>query len=63
MFEGANLPADISYWKHEVMGGVGFAVEAAAATVTGGVAKGGSLRQLTAEEIKEVRSKHSSMSS
>lgn len=55
--------ADISYWQHSVMGGVGFMVEAATAMTTGGVAKTGNLRQFTAEEIDEVRSRYSDLSS
>jgi hypothetical protein len=58
----ANKPTDISYWKHEVLGGIGIAKEALGAVASGGVAMPGVLRQLTTREITDMRSKHGNMS-
>ena len=58
----ANTIADISYWKASG-GGLGLMAEATAAMVMGKVAKAGSLREITGDEIKELRSKHGAMSS
>jgi len=52
----------ISYWKAQV-GTLGFAKEVIGATITGGVANTGALRQMTHEEIVEARKKDSSLSS
>ena len=54
--------ADISYWKAEV-GKLGFLKEVKGAQYTGAVAVTGSLRQMKEDEIKQARSKHSTMSS
>lgn len=58
----ANSGIDISYWKHEV-GTLGFFKEVAGAVATGKVANTGSLRQMTAEEIKQAREKDGALSS
>ncbi|EMD00080.1 hypothetical protein BAUCODRAFT_145392 [Baudoinia panamericana UAMH 10762] len=52
----------ISYWKHEVSS-LGYMAEVATATMTGGVAATGTLRQMKEDEISQARSKHSTMSS
>lgn len=53
---------DINYYKHDV-GTLGMMKEVGGAVATGGVARTGTLRRLTGEECKEMRSKHSAMSS
>lgn len=58
----ANDFSDISYWRHDVSP-IGFMSEIGLATATGGVAATGTLRQMKEDEIKEIRAKHSTMSS
>lgn len=57
----ADFRTDISYWKHTVLGGVGFVAEVASAAVTGKVAQTGVLRQLKDNEIQHLRAEESSM--
>jgi len=52
----------ISYWKASV-GTLGFIKEVGVASMTGGVANTGALRQMTDSEIDQARSSDSSMSS
>lgn len=62
VFSTADSRTDVSYWKHTVLGGVGFVAEVASAAVTGKVAQTGVLRQLKDNEIQQLRAKESSMS-
>jgi len=52
---------DISYWKAEV-GTLGFIKEVAGATLTGGVANTGVLREMKEDEIAEARKNDSGLS-
>lgn len=52
----------IAYWRRTT-GAVGFVKEIAGATLTGGVANTGDMRELQETEIKEARVKDSALSS
>jgi len=53
--------ADISYWKSTVGSAEEYKKEIEEAAKTGGVAKTGLLRNMKEDEIKEYRSKNSSL--